>query len=137
MALRDEDLTAYLNRIGYAGPRELTLTVLRNIVLTLAHVTTIPFENIDVLLGRGVRLDNASLMAKLVHGGRGGYCFEQNGLLLRSLQALGFPAEGLAARVIYGRPEGDIGPRSHMLLRVVLSEGDFLADVGAGRIAPT
>ena len=82
MTLRDEDLTAYLNRIGYAGPRELTLMALRNIVL--AHVTTIPFENIDVLLGRGVRLDNTSLMAKLVHGGRGGYCFEQNGLLLRS-----------------------------------------------------
>jgi N-hydroxyarylamine O-acetyltransferase len=135
MALPEDDLGAYLDRIGYTGHREPTLAALRGIVL--AHITTIPFENIDVLLGRGIRLDNASLMAKLVHGGRGGYCFEQNSLLLRSLQALGFLAEGLAARMIYGRPEADIGPRSHMLLRVVLPEGEFLADVGAGRIAPT
>lgn len=135
MVLRDDDLTAYLDRIGYAGPREPTLAALREIVA--AHATAIPFENIDPLLGRGVRLDDAALTAKLVRGGRGGYCFEHNTLLLRALAALEFRIEGLAARVLWGRPEGDPTARSHMLLRVALPEGEFLADVGFGGLTLT
>ena len=98
MTLRDDDLTAYLDRVDYTRPREPTLAALRGIVR--AHATAIPFENIDPLLGRGVRLDNASLMAKLVHGGRGGYCFEHNTLLQHALLALGCRVEGFAARVL-------------------------------------
>ena len=110
------DLTAYLERVGYAGPREPTLGGIAGIVA--AHATAIPFENIDPLLGRGVRLDTGSLVAKLVDAGRGGYCFEHNTLLLHALRALGFQVEGLAARVLWGRPESDPTARSHMLLRV-------------------
>src|SRR4051794_37497771 len=124
MALRDDELTEYLDRIGYAGPREPALATLRGVVA--AHATAIPFENIDVLLGRGVRLDTGSLVAKLVGSGRGGYCFEHNMLLLHALQALGFSVEGFAARVLWGRPEGDPTARTHMLLRVSLPEGEFL-----------
>ena len=58
--------------------------------LHLAHATHIPFENLDVLLGRPIRLDLASLLAKLVAGGRGGYCFEHNLLFASVLQTLGF-----------------------------------------------
>lgn len=135
MALRDDDLTAYLDRIAYTGPRRPDLPTLR--VVIAAHATSIPFENIDVLLGRGIRLDTASLMGKLVRGGRGGYCFEHNTLLQHALRALGFTVEGFAARVLWGRPEGDPTNRSHMLLRVSLPEGDFLADVGFGGLTLT
>jgi N-hydroxyarylamine O-acetyltransferase len=129
------DLTAYLARIGYAGPREPTLGALHGIVA--AHATAIPFENIDVLLGRGARLDTGSLVAKLVGEGRGGYCFEHNTLLLQALRALGFSVEGFSARVLWGRPEGDPTARSHMLLRVSLPEGEYLADVGFGGLTLT
>src|SRR6478609_7436175 len=94
------DLPAYFDRIRYAGPREPTLPVLRAIVQR--HTAAIPFENIDVMLGREVRLDPPSLQHKLVHAGRGGYCFEQNSLLLAALTALGFQVTGLMARVIRG-----------------------------------
>jgi N-hydroxyarylamine O-acetyltransferase len=135
MALRDDDLTAYFDRIGYAGPREPTLAALRGIVA--AHATAIPFENIDVLLGRGVRLDIASLIGKLVRDRRGGYCFEQNGLLLHVLQTLGFAVEGFAGRVVWPPTVKAPVPRTHMLLRVALPEGEFLADVGFGGLTLT
>src|SRR5581483_3723209 len=94
MALRDDDLSAYLDRILYAGPREPTLAALGGVVA--AHATSIPFENIDPLLGRGVRLDAGSLTGKLVGGGRGGYCFEHNTLLQHALRALGFAVDGFS-----------------------------------------
>lgn len=124
----DFDLDAYCARIGYAGVRQPTLAVLE--ALHFAHATRIPFENLDVLLKRPIRLDLASLQAKLVRGGRGGYCFEHNLLLLAALEALGFAVTPLAARVRY-RTERLL-PRTHMLLRVALDGRDWLADVGFG-----
>jgi N-hydroxyarylamine O-acetyltransferase len=135
MTLSDDDLSAYVARIGYSGPREATLATLREIVA--GHAAAIPFENVAVLPGRGVQLDAAALVDKLVHRGRGGYCFEHNTLLLLALEALGFAVEGLAARVLWNRPEGDPTARTHMLLRVRLPEGDFLADVGFGGLTLT
>lgn len=129
------ELDGYCARIGYAGPRAPSLAVLR--ALVLAHATTIPFENIDVLLKRPVRLDTAALFAKLVRSRRGGYCFEHNLLLLEVLRAFGFRAHGLAARVQWGRPAGEIGPRTHMLLLAELAEGPHIADVGFGGLTPT
>jgi N-hydroxyarylamine O-acetyltransferase len=129
------DVDAYFSRIGYAGAREPTLAVLQAIVL--AHATAIPFENLDVLLKRPIRLDPPSLYRKLVHGRRGGYCFEHNLLLLELLRRLGFRAYGLAARVQWGRPPGAVGPRIHMLLHVDLVEGSHIADVGFGGLTPT
>lgn len=72
------DLDAYFARIGYRGPREPTRATLNAIVF--AHVGTIPFENLDVLLGRPIELEPEALMDKLVHARRGGYCFEQNSI---------------------------------------------------------
>ena len=80
------DLDAYLARIGYDGPREPTLAVLREICRM--HPGAIPFENIDVLLGRPISLDPAQIDAKLIGAGRGGYCYEQNSLLKRALSQL-------------------------------------------------
>jgi N-hydroxyarylamine O-acetyltransferase len=129
------DIGAYCARIGYAGPREPTLAVLQAVVA--GHSAAIPFENLDVLLKRAIRLDLPSLYEKLVRGRRGGYCFEHNLLLLDVLRALGFCAAGLAARVQWGRPAGTIGPRTHMLVRVDLPEGSHIADVGFGGLTPT
>ena len=70
------DLDAYFNRLGYSGPRDATVATLH--ALTSHHAATIPFENLDVLLGRPIRLDPAAIVQKIVHDRRGGYCFEQN-----------------------------------------------------------
>ena len=129
------DLDAYLRRIGYEGPREPSLATLRAIVAD--HSAAIPFENIDVLLKRGVRLDIATLYSKLVRRRRGGYCFEQNTLLAAALRALGFSLVTLAARVVRGMPDGAATARAHMLLQVDLPEGPFIADVGYGNLTPT
>jgi len=125
------DLDAYFKRIDYDGPREASLAVLR--ALTLKHPDAIPFENFDVLLGRGISIVPADIDAKLIGAGRGGYCYEQNGLLKRALTALGFQVEGLMARVQWLVPEGaPPRPRSHMVLGVQLDGETWLVDNGFG-----
>jgi len=122
------DLKAYAARIEYGGEFTPTLTTLREV--HLGHATRIPFENLDILLGLPIRLDLESVTAKLIHAGRGGYCFEQNALLAAVLETAGFPVRRLAARVRMGSSE--IRPRSHMLLAVEVEGESWLADVGFG-----
>lgn len=122
------DLGAYLARIGASRPLAASLEALR--ALHQAHAAAIPFENLDVLLGRPIRLDLDALQAKLVARRRGGYCFEQNTLFRAALEAIGFRVSPLAARVRAGASA--VRPRTHMLLRVELPEGAWLADVGFG-----
>jgi N-hydroxyarylamine O-acetyltransferase len=129
------DLNAYFERISYEGPRTPTLETLRAIVLL--HPEAIAFENLNPLLGWPVRLDAASLEQKLVRGGRGGYCFEQNLLLKHVLEALGFRVTGLAARVLWNAPEGAVTARGHMLLRVDVGDEPYLADAGFGGLTLT
>ena len=123
------DLDAYFTRIGYAGPRTATLETLRT--LHALHPAAIAFENLDPLLGVRVRLDPESVERKIVQAGRGGYCFEQNSLFAVVLTALGFKLTGLAARVYVKTEPGRIR-RSHMVLKVDLPEGPYIADVGFG-----
>src|SRR5215213_4342750 len=87
----------WLHRIGHAGSRAPTLATLRAIIA--AHAATIPYENIDVLLGRPPKLDLESLQQKMIRGGRGGYCFEHNMLLRGGLLALEFTVMSLVARI--------------------------------------
>jgi N-hydroxyarylamine O-acetyltransferase len=129
------DLAAYLRRIGYDGPRLASLDTLR--ALHLRHTENIPFENLNPLLGWPVALDAASLEAKIVRGGRGGWCFEQNWLFRYALEAIGFHVRGLAARVLWGAADGHAGARSHMVLEVELDGEAYLADVGFGGPTPT
>jgi N-hydroxyarylamine O-acetyltransferase len=129
---------AWLRRIGHGGSLTPTLATLRAVVA--AHATSIPYENIDVFLGRPPKLDVKSLQQKMVAGGRGGYCFEQNMLLRAGLLSLGFDVTGYVARVTRGVVTE--GPRpalfaGHMVLRVDLPEGNFLVDVGFGNLTPT
>ena len=124
------DLDAYLERIGYSGERSATLDTLA--AIHVCHAQAIPFENLNPLMRWPVRLDVRSLQQKLVHGGRGGYCFEHNLLLSHALTALGFTVTGLAARVLWNAPEGAITARGHMLLLVDLDDRAYIADVGFG-----
>lgn len=130
------DLAGYFARIGYDGPRVATLEVLRDLVA--AHVATFPFEAIDVLRGAGVDLTPCALEAKLIFGGRGGYCFEQNGLLRHVLRGLGFAVTGLAARVVWqADADAPLPAPSHMVLQVEAEGESWLVDVGFGSTGPT
>ncbi len=129
------DLDAYFARIGYTGPRTPAHGTLADILR--AQVQTIPFENLDVLLGRPIRTDIDSVARKLVHDRRGGYCFEQNQLLLQVLRALGFTAEPLIGRARWLVPAEVTTGLTHLLVRVTLEGRDWLADAGMGSLSLT
>jgi N-hydroxyarylamine O-acetyltransferase len=124
------DLDAYLARIGHAGARAPTVETLH--AVHAAHALSIPFENLDILLGRGVSLELARIAAKLVDARRGGYCYEHNSLFAAALRELGFAVEILGARVRMGPPRPNLSPRTHCLLRVTIDGAPWLADVGFG-----
>ena len=121
------ELDAYLERLNYSGvvrPTEDQLEALHR-----AQYFTIPLENFDILLGRGVSLEPAALFDKMVNRARGGYCFELNGLFLMALKAVGFDARALLARVhLTGTPSG----RGHQIALVTVQGRQWIADVGFG-----
>ncbi len=119
---------AYLARIGYEGALTPSIETLRG--LHRAHVMTVPFENLDIHLGRAISLDPADLFRKIVVDRRGGYCFELNGLFSLLLEDVGFAVTRLAARVSSGA-EG-VRPRSHQLLMVTVGNAAWIVDVGFG-----
>jgi arylamine N-acetyltransferase len=140
------DIAAYLARIGYQGPAQAdpgplrssppkpTLDTLHGLVA--AHNRSIPFENLDPLMGIPVHdLSAEALTAKLVHRRRGGYCYENNGVMGYALEALGYGVDRLAGRVVWMQPPG--APQSgltHNVLAVTVpgEDGRFLVDVGFG-----
>jgi N-hydroxyarylamine O-acetyltransferase len=122
------DLDAYLARIGYEGPLEPSPETLR--ALHRAHVRAIPFENLEVWLGRPVPLDLENLQRKLVRQRRGGYCYEHNSLFAAALERLGFDVCALGARVRTAGPT--LRAVTHALLRVVVDGHEWLADTGFG-----
>ena len=128
------DLDTYLAHLGWAGERRPDTATLKGV--HLAHMRGIPFENLDALRRTAPSLELSDLMAKLVGGRRGGYCYEQNTLLATALRALGFGVTLLTARVVVGADRIESRPRTHMTLRVDVP-GDpqpYLADVGFGAI---
>ncbi|MEE6177002.1 arylamine N-acetyltransferase family protein [Mycobacterium sp. 050134] len=133
------DLNGYFERIGYRGAAEPNLDVLQGLVT--AHTGSIPFENLDPLMG--VPVDDLSVEAltdKLVYRRRGGYCYEQNGLMGYVLAALGFQVRRLAGRVLWMLPPGaPLGAQTHTVLAVTFpgSPGPYLVDVGFGGQTPT
>jgi N-hydroxyarylamine O-acetyltransferase len=127
------DLDGYLARIGWTGPRDATFATMAGVLR--AHMTRIPFENLDVLLGRGIQIDPDSVYAKLVAARRGGYCFEHGTLLQAALLRLGFSPVVHAARVILMRPRNE-APLTHMFLTVQLDDVRYVLDPGFGGHAP-
>jgi len=124
------DLDAYLARIAYTGPRAPTAEVLRT--LHRAHTATIPFENLDIVLGREISLDLDALQQKMIHAGRGGYCLEHATLFAAVLDRFGFTATRLNARIADPADDSKIRPRTHALIRVDGAGAPWIADVGFG-----
>lgn len=121
-------LDAYLARIGWSGPVARDLATLTG--LHRHQLFALPFENVNPWSGRPVEVDPASLCAKLLPPGRGGYCFELNALLHLALAAVGFQPRRLMARVAT-RP-GLYGPRTHEIIAVEIAGEPWLCDVGFG-----
>jgi N-hydroxyarylamine O-acetyltransferase len=122
------DVQSYLARVGYKGPTSPTLETLR--AIHYAHLLTVPFENLDIALGRKIVLDEDLFIRKIAERRRGGFCYELNGAFAALLQALGFRVTLLSARV--ARRDGAESPEfDHLTLRVDLDEA-WLADVGFG-----
>lgn len=119
------DLDSYLARIGLHGRPSLAQ-------VHRAHVTSIPFENLDPQRGVPASLALKDLERKLVAERRGGYCFEQNLLLKAAFEALGAGVDLLLARVRFGAEPGVTRPRSHLVLRVRADGASWHADVGFG-----
>lgn len=126
------DLDAYFDRIGWRGGTRPDFDTLAG--LLRAHTSRIPFENLDVLLGRPVRLDLPGLHDKLVGAGRGGYCFEHATLFGAVLDTLGFRTVRHAGRVVLFAPRTEV-PRAHMFLTVALDGARFVVDPGFGPFA--
>ncbi len=127
------DLDAYLERIQWGGEVRPTYDSLAG--LLRSHMARIPFENLDVLLGRSVRLGLDDVQDKLVRARRGGYCFEHCTLFAAALEELGFQPVRHAARVVLFAPR-TASPRTHMFLTVPVAEGTFVVDPGFGGLAP-
>jgi N-hydroxyarylamine O-acetyltransferase len=121
-------LDTYLARI--ALPSRVTVDAEGLARLQWAHRLAIPFENLDIRLGRPIGIDSARVFGKLVIGKRGGYCFEQNRLFLDALAAHGFEARPLLARVWLRTT--DVPPTTHALSLVTIGEQDWIADAGFG-----
>ena len=129
MDIKGFELDDYLERLNFSGvvqPTEDRLEALHR-----AQYYTIPFENFDILLGRGISIEPDALFDKLVHRARGGYCFELNGLFLMALKTFGFDVRALLARVhLSGTPSG----RGHQIALVSLQGRQWITDVGFGSL---
>jgi N-hydroxyarylamine O-acetyltransferase len=122
------DVSAYLDRIGYDGSLAPTADVLRQ--LHIAHLQTVPFENLSIHLGEPIILEENALFDKIVRRRRGGFCYELNGLFATLLRSLGFHVTMLSAGV--ANAQGEYSPDfDHMALMITL-EDRWLADVGFG-----
>ncbi len=119
----------YFERIGWKGDAKPDLATLRG--LHRAHLLAIPYENLDVQLGRRVTIERPAIYKKMVENRRGGWCYEMNGLFGWALAAIGFKVMRGAGAVMR-EASGDAAIGNHLVLRVDLDEGIHLADVGFG-----
>jgi arylamine N-acetyltransferase len=126
-------LAEYFRRVSYTGPAEPTRDVLAAVVA--AHNRSIPFENLDPLMGIPViDLSAEALVDKLVRRRRGGYCFEQNGVMAEVLTRMGFGVDVLGGRVVWMSDGDELPAQTHQALAVAVpgEDGRYLVDVGFG-----
>ncbi len=121
------DVGEYLERIRYQGPRDASAKTLA--AIHRAHMLAVPFENLDIPLGRPIVLSLPALYDKIVRRRRGGFCYELNGLFAWLLERLGFDVGMISARVFDG---GSPGPDFDHMALVVCTQGNWIADVGFG-----
>ena len=126
------DAKKYFDRIGLSAEPSFTRDFLSD--LQLAHVTTVPYENLDILLGKRIDLDVDAVYRKVVERHRGGYCFELNALLAALLRELGFTVCDYLGRFLKG--ECGIPLRRHRIIGVMLDGSEYILDVGLGQSGP-
>ena len=124
----------YFRRIGLEMPETIVPNAELLKKLHFAHCTTVPYENLDIIRGIPLKLDDEGLYQKVVEEGKGGYCFELNGLFAWLLRELGYKVTEYASR--YLRGESSIPMRRHRVLRVEAADGVYCADVGIGEVCP-
>jgi N-hydroxyarylamine O-acetyltransferase len=128
-ALNQNQLRSYLERIGYTGPISPSIETLRK--LHQKHLLAVPFENLDIPLGRKITLSYRAFYQKIVRKHRGGFCYELNGSFANLLHSLGFDVALLSGRVARG--DGTFSAEfDHMTLRVRVNDASWIADVGFG-----
>lgn len=133
MAADAVTVAEYFRRVSYTGPTEPTIDVLA--ALVAAHNRSIPFENLDPVMGVPVAdLRPEALLDKLVRRRRGGYCFEHNGVMAYVLSELGFGVDVLGGRVVWMNTSGELPAQTHQALAVTVpgENGRYLVDVGFG-----
>lgn len=130
-----QNIGRYLQRLGYDAPPAPTLETLRE--LQLRHTSVFPFETLSTMLQVPVPIDLASVERKVLHEGRGGYCYELNNMFLALLQQLGYEARGITGRVVMGSPEDALPARTHRLSVLTLDGARYITDVGFGGMVPT
>jgi len=123
------DLPAYCKRIGHQGPVAPDLDTL--VGLSESHARSIPYENLEIHLGRSMSLEDDDLQRLMVAEKRGGYCFQMNLLFAAALEAVGFEVSLLQGRV-WLTSGGTVPPPAHLVLRVELATESWLVDVGFG-----
>jgi N-hydroxyarylamine O-acetyltransferase len=123
------NVQACLDRVGYKGPTEVSHSTLRG--LQQAFLYTVPFENLDIHIGRRIEFTPESVFRKIVEERRGGFCYELNTLFHSLLSEIGFTVHFFAARMV---KDGIVGREfGHMILGVDLEDGRWLVDVGNGK----
>lgn len=122
------DVDAYAERVGYRGPLRPDLETFS--ALHRHHIANVPFENLDVMLGRGPSVELDAIVAKIVHHRRGGYCYEMNLLFAAVLERIGIPVRRRLVRT--GDPLEHARPRSHLVVLADIDGGTWLGDVGFG-----
>jgi N-hydroxyarylamine O-acetyltransferase len=124
----DKFVQKYLDRISYTGSHKPNLATLRK--LHRQHLLSIPFENLSIIEHQHINLDLAELSEKILDRGRGGFCFELNGLFFKLLEVMGFTARMVSARVL--NSAGGFGPEYDHMAIIVSLDDDWLVDVGFG-----
>jgi arylamine N-acetyltransferase len=125
----DLSVQAYLKRMNYDGPTDVSYETLK--ALQLAHLQNVPYENLDILAGKPISLSMESLYDKVVARRRGGYCFELNGIFGWLLKELGFEVIEYLGRWLKGEPI-EVPVRRHRVLIVNIDGKSYVADVGLG-----
>ena len=130
-----EKVEKYFNRIGLSLPETISPDAELLKKVHFAHCTHVPYENLDIIRGIPLSLDENDLFRKVVEEGKGGYCFELNGIFGWLLRELGYKVEDKAAR--YLRGEKEVPMRRHRVLKVTAEDGSvWCCDVGIGEVCP-
>lgn len=124
---------AYLDRMGYTGSQEPTLSTLK--ALQRAHLLRVPFENLDIHRNEEIRIDLDRFYDKIITHRRGGFCFEVNGLFNELLTALGFSTHFISCSV-FSHPHDQYAPYFGHVAIIAHLEEDWLVDVGFGTNFP-